>query len=481
MNYRAIGAVIGFLLIFAGAAMLTAIPFSIYYKSGDGLALGSTALSSIALGFLFYGIFHKHRHEMKLREGVTVVGLGWIILSSVGAVPFLLAGVFDSFTDAFFEMVSGFTTTSASMLDSVETLPHGLLFWRSIAHWIGGMGMIVLSLAILPLLGVGGMQLYHAEVPGPTPDKLSPRIRQTAMLLWSVYTLISAALTVLLLFGGMNLFDALCHTFGTMGTGGCSTKDAGLAFYGSPYINWVVTVFMIIAGMNVAIQYRIMRGEYSLLWRVSEIRFYFGLLLAASLIVIVLRLISGDITSEGMISDSIFHVVSVTTTTAYVNTDYSTWGVAVTIVFFLLMFTGGCAGSTSGAMKSVRILVLLKAAGTELKRLLHPRAVIPVRLNNRALPIDVIGKIFSFFIIYLMSFSVASFIMMLLGLSVYDAFGTVAAMLGNVGVGFSGDGITNQYSDIPVVGKWVLAFCMVLGRLEFFTLLLIFSPSFWRK
>jgi trk system potassium uptake protein len=481
MNYRAIGAVIGFLLIFAGAAMATAIPFSLYYKSGDAAALGFTALLSIALGLILYGAFRKHRHGMRLREGVTVVGVGWIILSSVGAVPFLIAGIFDSFTDAFFEMISGFTTTSATMLESVEALPHGLLFWRSISHWIGGMGMIVLSLALLPLLGVGGMQLYQAEVPGPTPDKLSPRIRQTAMLLWTVYALVSAVLVALLLIGGMNLFDALCHTFGTMGTGGCSSKDAGLAFYNSAYINWVVTFFMIIAGMNVAVQYRIMRGEYSLLWKVSEIKFYFGFLAAASLIVITLRMITGGADSGEILSESIFHVVSVTTTTAYVNADYSTWGSAITVIFFLLMFTGGCAGSTSGAMKSVRILVLLKAALAELKRLLHPRAVIPVRLNGRSLPVDVIGKIFSFFIIYLLSFSAASFIMMLLGLSVYDAFGTVAAMLGNIGVGFSGDGITYQYRDIPILGKWVLAFCMVLGRLEFFTLLLMFSPSFWKK
>jgi trk system potassium uptake protein len=378
-------------------------------------------------------------------------------------------------------MISGFTTTSATMLESVEALPHGLLFWRSISHWIGGMGMIVLSLALLPLLGVGGMQLYQAEVPGPTPDKLSPRIRQTAMLLWTVYALVSAVLVVLLLFGGMNLFDALCHTFGTMGTGGCSSKDAGLAYYNSAYINWVVTFFMIIAGMNVAMQYRIMRGEYSLLWKVSEIKFYFGFLAAASLIVIMLRMITGGAASGKIVSDSIFHVVSVTTTTAYVNADYSMWGSAVTVIFFLLMFTGGCAGSTSGAMKSVRILVLLKAAVAELKRLLHPHAIIPVRLNGRSLPVNIVGKIFSFFIIYLISFSAASFIMMLLGLSVYDAFGTVAAMLGNIGVGFSGDGITYQYQDIPILGKWVLAFCMVLGRLEFFTLLLIFSPSFWKK
>jgi trk system potassium uptake protein len=481
VNYRAIGAVIGFLIMFAGAAMSTAIPFSLYYRSGDAGALGSVAAGSFLAGLVLYRWFHSHRHKMKLREGVFVVATGWFILSAIGAIPFLIAGVFDTFTDAFFEMISGFTTTSASTLDSVEALPHGLLFWRSIAHWIGGMGMIVLSLAILPMLGIGGMQMYHAEVPGPTPDKLSPRIKQTAALLWTVYAAVSGVLTVLLMIGGMNLYDALCHTFGTMGTGGCSTRDAGLAFYGSEYINIVVTVFMIIAGLNIAVQYRILRGDVSLLWRGSEIRFYLGFLAAVSLVVVLFRSLTGAPVSGKLISDSIFHVVSVGTTTAYANSDFSAWGSLMVFVFFLLMFTGACAGSTSGAMKSIRILVLFKAAFAEIKRLVHPNAIIPVRVNGRALPPDIIGRIFSFFMVYLGSFVAASFVMMLLGLDMYDAFGAVAAMLGNIGLGFSGDGITGDYSSIPAAGKWVLAFCMVLGRLEFFTLLLIFSPSFWNR
>ncbi len=481
MNYRAIGAVCGFLFMFCGVAMSISLPFSIYYQSGDGGAIGVTALASFLVGLVLYRLFRQHRHDMKIREGVFVVGIGWIILSTIGAIPFMLVGVIDNFTDAFFEMISGFTTTSATILDSIEELPHGLLFWRSIAHWIGGMGMIVLSLAILPMLGVGGMQMYHAEVPGPTPDKLSPRIKQTAALLWSVYAAISGVLTVLLMFGGMNLFDALSHTFGTMGTGGCSTRDAGLAYYNSEYINVLVTVFMIIAGMNIAVQFRILRGEISLLWTGSEIRFYFGLILTVSVIVIIYRMFSGAVLTGTVISDSVFHVVSIGTTTAFVNSDFSAWGPMMVFVFFLLMFTGACAGSTSGAMKSVRILVLFKAAFAEIKRLVHPHAVVPVRLNKRALPPEIIGRIFAFFVIYLTSFVVASFVMMLVGLSMYDAFGAVAAMLGNTGLGFAGDSISSEYGHIPVLGKWVLAFCMVLGRLEFFTLLLILSPTFWKN
>lgn len=481
MNFRAIGAVIGFLLIFCGVAMSLGIPFSLYYKSGDAYALGSTAAGSFLAGLILYSTFRKHRHDMKLREGVFVVAIGWIILATIGAIPFLLVGVIDNFTDAFFEMISGFTTTSATTLDSIEALPHGLLFWRSIAHWIGGMGMIVLSLAILPMLGIGGMQMYHAEVPGPTPDKLSPRIKQTAALLWTVYAVISGVLTLLLVLGGMNLFDSLCHTFGTMGTGGCSTRDAGLAYYNSEYMNIVVTLFMIIAGMNIAVQYRILRGEVSLLWTGSEIRFYFGMLLFVSIIVILYRSLTGTGITGTMISDSVFHVVSIATTSAFVNSDFSAWGSMMVFVFFMLMFTGACAGSTSGAMKSIRVLVLFKASFAELKRLVHPRAVIPVRVNKRALPPDVIGRIFAFFMVYLASFVAASFIMMLLGLTMYDAFGAVAAMLGNIGLGFAGDGISSAYGHIPAAGKWVLAFCMVLGRLEFFTLLLILSPTFWKK
>ncbi len=481
MNFRAIGAVIGFLFMFCGIAMSTSLPFSLYYRSGDGGALGITALGSFLVGLFLYRLFREHRHNMKIREGVFVVGVGWLILSSVGAIPFLLVGVIDNFTDAFFEMISAFTTTSATTLDSIEALPHGLLFFRSIAHWIGGMGMIVLSLAILPMLGVGGMQMFHAEVPGPTHDKLSPRIKQTAALLWTVYAAVSGVLTVLLMFGGMNLFDALSHTFGTMGTGGCSTRDAGLAYYDSEYINILVTVFMIIAGMNIAVQYRILRGEVSLLWTGSELRFYFGLIITVSLVVIGYRSITGAVLNGTMISDSVFHVVSVGTTTAFANSDFSAWGSMMVFVFFLLMFTGACAGSTSGAMKSIRILVLFKAAFAEIIRLVHPRAIVPVRVNKRALPTEVIGRIFAFFIIYLTSFVLASFVMMLLGLSMYDAFGTVAAMLGNIGLGFQGDTISSEYGHIPMFGKWVLAFCMVLGRLEFFTLLLILSPTFWKN
>jgi trk system potassium uptake protein TrkH len=376
--------------------------------------------------------------------------------------------------------MSGFTTTGASILTDIETLPKGILFWRSLTHWIGGMGIIVLSLAILPILGIGGMQLFVAEVPGPVPDKLHPRIAGTAKRLWGIYVLLTVAETILLLLGGMNFFDSLCHTFGTVATGGFSTQNASIAGY-SPYIQYVIILFMILAGTNFTLHYLSLSGRFSSVWKNEEYRYYLKLLLAFTVIIAALLILKTEINTEKAFRDSFFQVVSITTTTGYVTTDYLAWPSFIWILLFFLMFTGGSAGSTGGGMKAVRQLMVLKSSAVDLRRLVHPRAFIPVRLNDKAVPRDIVSNILAFFVLYMLIFGFGTMIMVVIGLDFDTAIGSVIATLGNIGPAIGDVGPVDNYSAIPMGGKWFLSFLMLLGRLELFTVLILFSPKFWTE
>jgi trk system potassium uptake protein TrkH len=353
--------------------------------------------------------------------------------------------------------------------------------WRSLTHWLGGMGIIVLALAILPFLGVGGMQLYKSEVPGPTPDKLKPRIKDTAMLLWKVYVLLTAVQTVLLMFGGMDLFEALCHTFGTMATGGFSTKNASIAFYDSVYIQTVITVFMLIAGANFTLHYHLLRGRPMVFWKDPEFRFYIGVFaLFTALSTASVLGVNYDSLSEAVRYCS-FQVASIMTTTGYATADYELWTPLPQALLLMLMFLGGSAGSTGGGMKCMRIILLMKHTSRELFRLVHPRAVTSIKLGGKTVSPDVMASVWGFFLLYLGLFIVSSFIMAALGVDVVTSFASVAACIGNIGPGLGGVGPTDNYAHIPWLGKWLLIFCMLLGRLEIYTVIILLVPEFWRK
>ena len=480
-NYKVILNFVGFLLILNGLAMMTGIPFSLYYGDNDVTVLLLTGTGISFLGFILYYFSKSKSKDITKREGYVVVTLGWIVMSFFGALPFVFHGSIPSFTDAFFETMSGFTTTGASILNNIESIPHGLLFWRSLTQWLGGMGFIVLSLALLPILGIGGMQLFVAEVPGPTKDKIHPRVRETAKRLWGIYVIFTMAEILLLLVGGMDFFDAINHSFTTMATGGFSTKQASIAYYTSPFIQYVIILFMFLAGMNFSLHYFLLHRDFKKISDNEEFRFYSFLILAFTFVITVGLYTTHEVGFEISVRDSLFQVVSMITTTGFVTADYELWGVFYHTLFFLMLFIGGSAGSTGGGVKVVRHLLLIKNSALELRRLVHPRAVIPVRFNNVSVSKDIIFNIMAFLLFYLAIFVTGTIIMTLIGLDFLTAMGSVATSLGNVGPAIEGVGPSDNFSHIPDLGKWVLSFLMMLGRLELFTVLIIFSPAFWKK
>jgi trk system potassium uptake protein TrkH len=447
--------VLSFLLIFLAASMLLPVPFSLYYGDPDYVALLMSAGITLLFGFVGFKA-SRFDKDLRPKEGFAIVTFGWLSFAVFGSLPFLLSGAIPSYTDAFFETMSGFTTTGATILEDIEGLPHGLLFWRSLTHWIGGMGIIVLSLAILPFLGVGGMQMYKAEVPGPTADRLTPRITQTAKILWGVYFAFTAVEAVLLMFGGMNLFDALCHAFGTLATGGYSTQNGSIGAYGSAYIDYVVIFFMLIAGTNFALHYRFIRGDFKAYFRNQEFLFFISLVALATLLIGIDTYVNHYHGVGETVQKSLFQVVAILSTTGYGTADYEQWSFSSRFILFMLMFFGGCG-------------------------LVHPHAVVPVRIGGQTVPREVVANIVGFFILFVMIYVLSVFVMSAMGLDMATSFGSVAASLGNIGPGLGNVGPTDNYAHIPTVGKWFLAFLMLTGRLEVYTVIILLSPSFWKK
>ena len=392
--------ILGSLLLFLGVTLFAPLPFSFYYGDGVWLAFIFSAASCFVVGGLLF-MFCKSPKELSIREGFAVVTFGWMVFAVFGALPYLISGAVASPLDAIFETMSGFTTTGSTILTEVESLPQSLLFWRSLTQWLGGMGIIVLSLAILPMLGVGGMQLFKAEVPGPTADRLKPRIQDTAKMLWGVYFLLTVIETLLLLLGGMSFFDALCHSFATLATGGFSTKNASIAFYNSSYIDGVITLFMILAGINFALHFQVLRGKAKDLFRSEELRVYLGIILIATIVIMISNWSGGVYRQFGEnLRYSIFQVSSIITTTGFGTADFELWPVLAQYLLVLSMFIGGCAGSTAGGMKVARILLLFKHVQVQLFRLIHPRAIRLVKLGNRAVDKEVLQAILGFFALF---------------------------------------------------------------------------------
>lgn len=481
INFRIILYILGFLLMLEGIFMVTGMPFSIIYCKRSCYVLLISGCITSGSGFLVWYLARKNLNKLiGRREAYLIVTGAWIVISLFGALPYIMSGSIPGFTDAFFETISGFTTTGASILQDIEILPKGILFWRAMTHWIGGMGIIVLSVAILPLLGIGGMQLFIAEMPGITPDKLHPRITQTAKRLWLIYVMLTLVQTLLLMTGGMDLFDALCHAFATMATGGFSTKNASLAAF-SPFIQYVTIVFMILAGTSFTLHYLMIRGRIRELWRNEEYRYYLYILSIFTVILALLLLLKAGTGLEQSFRDALFQVVSIITTTGFITSDYETWPGYLWIFIFLLMFVGGCAGSTGGGIKVARQILLWKNSGLELKRLMHPQGIIPVKFNGKAVPQNILLLVMAFFLFYIFTFVIGTFMMSLLGLDFRTATGSTLSALGNIGPGFGSVGPVYNYAHLPSFGKWFLSFLMLLGRLELFTVLILLTPGFWKK
>jgi trk system potassium uptake protein TrkH len=493
VNFKLIFRIIGLLLILEGISMLSALPFTGYFHPESLKDFHVFKATSdfypilLSSGFTFIVgvlsvLFTKKAHKQSptKKEAYLVVSFSWIAISLFGSLPFYLSGYFGSFTNSFFETISGFTTTGASILSDIESIPKGLLFWRSLTHWIGGMGIIVLSLAILPLLGIGGMQLFSAEAPGPTADKIHPKVKEMAKRLWGIYVLLTLVQTGLLMLGEMNFYDAICHAFATMATGGFSTQNDSIAGY-SPYIQYIIIIFMILAGTNFSLHYFMLKGKFEKVIKNEEYQLYIAIVVISTITISAVLFINGFDNLEGSLRHGVFQVVSILTTTGFVSSDYLLWPANIWIILLVLFFVGGSAGSTGGGVKVTRILILIKNSLLEFRRLIHPHAIIPVRLNNRPVSQNIVFVVISFFLFYIVTFAFGVIFLIAIGLDFTSAIGASASSLGNIGPAIGSVGPVENYAHIPVSGKWMLGFLMLLGRLELFTVLIIFSPSFWRK
>jgi len=472
--------VMGILLIIIAAFMLTSLVFAIYFHETIWPIIFSaaiTATSGVTLAFV--GNKHNNKNIGK-REGYMIVTLTWIIISIFGSLPFILSGTIPSFTNAFFETMSGFTTTGSSILTDIESVPKNILYWRAMTHWIGGMGIIVLTVAILPFLGIGGMQLLIAEMPGIAPDKLHPRITATAKRFWGIYVILTAVEMLLLWAGEMNFFDATCHAFATMATGGFSTKNDSIAGF-LPYSQYIIIVFMVLAGTNFTLHYFAFHGQVKKIFKNEEFKAYLAIIAVVTLALTFGLIVMQNAGLENAFRDSLFTVVSILTTTGFVTADYILWPVYLWILIAALMFIGGSAGSTGGGVKIIRHLLLLRNSWIELKRTIHPAAIIPVKYGKKSINQQVIFNVMAFFLIYILIFSFGVIAMALLGLDFETSVGASIASLGNIGPGIGDVGPIENYALIPPTGKWILSLLMLLGRLELFTVLIILSPAFWRK
>ena len=552
IDWKAIAGLIGVLLVALGVSLLAPMGVGLAYGEAEWWAFGATGGVSICFGAAMWKLF-KPSEELRVREGFAIVGLAWFVLSLVGAVPWVISGVLTEYADAFFEVMSGFTTTGATILGGsdtpqIEAVPNAFLFWRSLTHWLGGMGIIVLTIAILPLLGVGGMQLFKAEVPGPSADKLTPRVTETAKRLWAIYVILTAA-QVLLLLPAMSLFDAVNHAMATLATGGFSTENGSVGQYDSAYIDWVITVFMVLAGMNFALHYQLFHRNVKPVLQNEELKVYFSILAGATLfLTLVLWTPTGDLlpapvtldgevvtqevvqsrAEDGAVGDEAvtrdaqraggermggganldnelasreergrtvvrydsfpdalrygaFQAASIITTTGFGTADYEVWPPLALVILFALFFVGGMAGSTGGGVKVVRVLLILKNSFRELRQLVHPQAILPIRLDHRVVPEGILRNVLSFIVFYIGLIGLGTLLMGFMGLDIWSAFSATFSCVGNVGPAFGAMGPTENYTHVPVAGKWVLSVLMMAGRLEIFTVLLLFTPAFWKR
>ena len=462
--------------------MLFCIPFSLYYGGTDLPALLQSSAITAAFG-AFLRVFTRNSisNDLRKKDGYLIVTLGWLSMSFFGALPYIISGTIPDLTNAFFETLSGFSTTGASVLTDIESVDKGILFWRSLTQWIGGMGIIVLTVAILPLLGIGGMQLFVAEAPGISPDKLQPRIKETAKRLWIIYCGLTVVEIALLWIGGMTFYDAFNHSLTTMATGGFSTKNASIAYYHDPFIQYVIIAFMFLAGTNFTMTYFGLHGQFMKVLKNEEFRFYLIFCVISSILIGLIIYNLGHDTFEKSIRDALFQVISVVTTTGFVTHDYTSWTSFLTVIFFLLMFAGGSAGSTAGGVKLVRHILLIKNSLQELKRILHPSAIIPVRFNGKAVNRDITFNVLAFIMIYILIMCFGAIAVSSFGIDFNTSLGAVATTLGNIGPGIGDVGPVDNFAHLPGGVKWILSFMMLVGRLELFTVLILFTPYFWRK
>ena len=483
MDFGIILRVLGLLLLIESASMLPSFGVALYYQQGDSKALLLSIIITLAAGLILSipGRLKKSKGMIRYKEGFLIVGLGWILVSLFGALPFYLSGSIQSYLDAFFETVSGFTTTGATNLTDVEAMPKGLLFWRSFTHWLGGMGILVFAMALLPALGAGSLQIYKAEATGPTTNKLTPKIGHTAKMLYLVYLIITVAQVITLKIAGMPLYDTLIHTFGTVGTGGFSNYNASVGHFQNPTFEWIITIFMFISGANFTLYYDALHGNIRSLLRDREFRLYVVIVILAIVLIAtnINHVIYHNVVES--IRQSSFHVLSITSTSGFAATDFDQWPDFSRLILLLLMFLGACAGSTAGGIKIIRLLLVFKIIRKELYRLIHPRAVIAIRIGDNTISEETLNNTAGFLFLYLLIFLVSTIILLAQGMDMLSGVSAVATTLNNVGPGLGQVGPALNFSTLSDFSKVLLSALMLLGRLEIYTLFILISSSFWKR
>ena len=488
MNIKTILNILAAMLVLTGLTMIIPALIAWGYSEPDLAGHLKSSAICVLIGLPVWFFTRKSR-SLNSKDGFAIVTLAWILVALAGAQPFYLTGTIPNFTDAWFESMSGVTTTGASIIGNIETLPnlvngieslpHGVLFWRSFIQWIGGMGIIVFTIAILPLLGVGGVQLFKAEVPGPVADKIRPRVRETAKILWMVYVGFTFVQMLLLGLAGMPWFDSICHAFTTMPTGGFSTKNASIGYYDSAAIQYIIIFFMFLAGINFSLHFHAIKGNMKSYFRDKEFLTYFGIIIVVAFLIFSSISAGGNEWTEKHFRDSLFQTVAILTGTGYSTADYELWAYFAQFMILFMMFVGGMGGSTTGGMKIVRIMLLFKYAAKETRRMLHLKAIIPIRIGSRYIPEDVIRNTLGFFLFYISFFIFTTMVLTAMNIDLESAIGASASAIGNIGPSLGAFGPTDNYALLPTFGKWLLSFCMLLGRLEIFTVMVLFSRTFW--
>ena len=481
INFKTIIRIIGILLLLETVMFLVCSSVSFYYRESDMLDFWKAGGITAGIGLLLAALGKGGERQLTRRDGYVLVSFAWVAFSLFGMLPFYIGGYIPDIADAFFETMSGFSSTGATILDDIESLPHGILFWRSMTQWIGGLGIIMFTIAVLPIFGVSGLQVFAAEASGPTHDKVHPRIGITAKWIWSIYTGITTLLVCLLMLGGMDWFDSICHAFATTGTGGFSTKQASVAYYNSPYIEYVISIFMFISGINFTLVLLFVNRKFKKFISNAELKFYFGSVVLFTAVIAIVLYYTSPMGMEESFRKSLFQVISLHTSTGFATDDYMQWTPVLWGLLTIIMLMGACAGSTTGGLKCIRMVILTKVSRNEFKHILHPNAILPVRINKQVISPSIVSTVLAFCFIYISIIVIGTLLMMAMGVGAEESMGCVISSIGNMGPGLGETGPAYSWNALPDAAKWLLSFLMLLGRLELFTVLLLFTPDFWKR
>ena len=481
INFKTIIRIIGILLLLETVMLLACSAISYYYNDEALLDFWKSAGITAGVGLLMAIAGKGGEKQLTRRDGYVLVSFAWVAFSLFGMLPFYIGGYIPDIADAFFETMSGFSSTGATILDDIESLPHGILFWRSMTQWIGGLGIIMFTIAVLPIFGVSGLQVFAAEASGPTHDKVHPRIGITAKWIWSIYTGITTLLVCLLMLGGMDWFDSICHAFATTGTGGFSTKQASVAYYNSPYIEYVISIFMFISGINFTLVLLFVNRKFKKFISNAELKFYFSSVVFFTAVIAIALYYTSPMGMEESFRKSLFQVISLHTSTGFATDDYMQWSPVLWGLLTIIMLMGACAGSTTGGLKCIRMVILTKVSRNEFKHILHPNAILPVRINKQVISSSIVSTVLAFCFIYITIIVISTLLMMTMGVGAEESIGCVISSIGNMGPGLGETGPAYSWNALPDAAKWLLSLLMLLGRLELFTVLLLFTPDFWKR